>query len=74
MLTQQAQMEDLVRYLRDKDALISSLQGVGPNPALETELISRGHTRETVRFFLELQGDDKETWVAHTPVLSLSVG
>lgn len=59
MLSQQVQMEDLVRYMRYKDAVISSLQGVGPNPVLETELMGFGHSRETVRFFLELHGDDR---------------
>ena len=38
---------------------IKSLQGAGPNPELETELVTMGNSRETVRFFMEVHGEDK---------------
>ena len=51
-LEQESQLEDLLRYARYKDCVLRSLQGPGPSPVLESELVQKGHARETVRFFL----------------------
>ena len=43
---------------------IRSLQGAGPNPELESELVGAGHARENVRFFMEVHGwEDKKKCV-----------
>lgn len=50
---------------------IRSLQGAGPNPELESELVRAGHARENVRFFMEVNGhEDKKKYVATAHVLT----
>jgi hypothetical protein len=41
---------------------IKSLQGAGPNPDMEAEFLSLGHSRETIRFFMEVHGDDHDRY------------
>lgn len=60
IVMQAEENECLKRMAKFKDATIRSLQGAGPNPALESRLVKKGYSRENVRFFIEVYGaDDK---------------
>lgn len=60
IVLQAEENERLRRKARYQEATIRSLQGAGPNPELEAELVAAGNRRENVRFFMEVYGwDDK---------------
>jgi hypothetical protein len=42
---------------------LRSMQGAGPNPVLEAEMVAAGHARDTVRFFLDVHTTKKEECV-----------
>ena len=61
IVLQAQENEFLRRKARYQAATIRSLQGAGPNPELESELVRAGHARENVRFFMEVNGhEDKK--------------